>query len=43
VISVRRRDFEIFQQATVQPVVDFERLQVVLVITNFPSPLKASP
>ena len=36
-ISVRRRDFEIFQQATVQPVVDFERLQVVLVITNFPS------
>jgi rod shape-determining protein MreC len=37
VISVRRRDFEIFQQATIQPVVDFERLQVVLVITNFPS------
>jgi len=32
-----KRDFEIFQQATVQPVVDFERLQVVLVITNFPS------
>jgi rod shape-determining protein MreC len=37
VISVRRRDFEIFQQATIQPAVDFERLQVVLVIVNFPS------
>jgi rod shape-determining protein MreC len=37
VISVRRRDFEIFQQATIQPVVDFERLQVVLVITNLPA------
>ena len=37
VISVRRRDFEIFQQAVIQPVVDFENLQIVLVIVNFPT------
>lgn len=35
VISVRRRDFEIFQQAVIQPVVDFDNLTIVLVITNF--------
>ncbi|MGH2625713.1 MAG: rod shape-determining protein MreC, partial [Anaerolineales bacterium] len=35
VISVRRRDFELFQQAVIQPTVDFERLQIVLVITNY--------
>lgn len=37
VISVRRRDYEIFQQAVIQPVVDFENLAIVLVIVNFPS------
>jgi rod shape-determining protein MreC len=35
VISVRRRDYEIFQQAVIQPSVDFESLEVVLVITSF--------
>jgi rod shape-determining protein MreC len=35
VLNVRKRDFELFQQATIQPVVDFARLQIVLVITNF--------
>ncbi len=37
VVSVRRRDYEIFQQAAIQPVVDFDRLRIVLVIINFPS------
>jgi rod shape-determining protein MreC len=35
VLSVRRRDFEIFQQAVIQSVVDFDNLTIVLVITNF--------
>jgi rod shape-determining protein MreC len=42
VINVRARDFDLFQQATVQPVVDFNRLQIVLVITNF-KPVDFSP
>ena len=37
VTSIRRRDFEIFQQAVIQPAVDFEQMQIVLVITAFPS------
>lgn len=35
VLNVRKRDFELFQRATVQPAVDFARLKIVLVITNF--------
>lgn len=35
VITVRSLEFELFQQATVQPAVDFSRLEIVLVITNF--------
>ncbi len=35
IVNVRKLDYELFQQATVQPVVDFTRLQIVLVITNF--------
>lgn len=35
VINVRKRDYELFQGATIQPVVDFARLEIVLVITNF--------
>jgi len=42
VVSVRSRDFDLFQQATVQPVVDFNRLQIVLVIVNF-KPVDISP
>jgi rod shape-determining protein MreC len=35
VVNVRRLPAELFQEATVQPAVDFSRLQIVLVITNF--------
>lgn len=35
VLNVRKRDYELFQQATIQPAVDFSRLEIVLVITNF--------
>jgi len=35
VIATRSLEFELFQQATVQPAVDFTRLEIVLVITNF--------
>lgn len=35
VINVRKRDYELFQQASLQPNVNFSRLQIVLVITNF--------
>jgi rod shape-determining protein MreC len=42
VLNVRSRDFDLFQQATVQPVVDFNRLQLVLVIVNF-QPVDISP
>ncbi|MCA1899333.1 MAG: rod shape-determining protein MreC [Chloroflexi bacterium] len=35
VVTVRSLEFELFQQATVQPAVDFARLEIVLVITNF--------
>jgi rod shape-determining protein MreC len=42
VVNVRARDFDLFQQATVQPVVDFNRLQIVLVIVNF-KPVDLSP
>ena len=35
VLSVRKLDYELFQQADIQPIVDFNRVQFVLVITNF--------
>jgi len=35
VINIRKLDYELFQQATVQSAVDFTRLDIVLVITNF--------
>jgi len=35
VTGVRSQDFALFQNASVQPVVDFSRLEIVLVITNF--------
>jgi rod shape-determining protein MreC len=35
VISIRRRDYELFQQAVIQPSVNFDDLELVLVITNF--------
>jgi rod shape-determining protein MreC len=42
VVNVRSRDFDLFQQATVQPVVDFNQLAIVLVIVNF-EPVDFSP
>ncbi len=42
VINIRTRDFDLFQQATVQPVVDFNLLQIVLVIVNF-TPVDIAP
>jgi rod shape-determining protein MreC len=35
VLNVRKLDVELFQQAALQPAVDFARLEIVLVITNF--------
>jgi rod shape-determining protein MreC len=35
VANIRKLPAELFQQATVQPAVDFSRLQIVLIITNF--------
>jgi rod shape-determining protein MreC len=42
VINIRTRDFDLFQQATVQPVVDFNQLKIVLIIVNF-KPVDISP
>jgi len=33
--SVRRKDYEMYQQAVVRPTVKFDQLEIVLVITNF--------
>ena len=35
VVTVRKRDYELFQQAVVQPSADLENLEIVLVIANF--------
>lgn len=35
VVEIRQRDFEVFQQAVVQPTVDFPRMELVMVVTNF--------
>jgi rod shape-determining protein MreC len=47
VVSVRRLESELFQQAAIQPNVEFNRLQFVLIITNFKpvdiTPLIATP
>lgn len=42
VTTVRKRDYDLFQQASVQPVVDFSKLQIVLVITDF-RPIDITP
>lgn len=42
IITVRTLEFELFQQATVQSAVDFSRLEIVLVITNF-RPVNITP
>ena len=42
VVSVRRRETDLFQSAAVQSVVDFSNLEIVLVIINF-RPIDLSP
>lgn len=42
VVSVRKREGDLFQTATVQSAVDFRSLQAVLVITNF-KPIELGP
>jgi len=41
-LNLRKRDYELFQQATVQSTVDFARLEIVLVIMNF-KPVDITP
>jgi len=40
--NVRKRDSDLFQQASIQPVVDFSTLKIVLIITDF-QPVNISP
>ena len=42
VTSVRSQDYDLFQSASIQPVVDFTDLEIVLVITNF-QPIDITP
>lgn len=42
VVTIRRQTNELFQTATIQPVVDFNALQAVLIITDF-QPVDISP
>ena len=42
VVEVKKRDFDMYQQAVVRPTVDFNRLEFVLIITNF-QPLPGQP
>jgi rod shape-determining protein MreC len=42
VTGVRSQDFDLYQSGSVQPVVDFSQLEIVLVISNF-QPIDISP
>jgi rod shape-determining protein MreC len=42
VTSLRSQDYDLFQSGSVQPVVDFEQLEIVLIITNF-QPIDLGP
>lgn len=42
VVEIRQRDIDVFQQAVVRPTVDFTRLELVMVVTNF-DPLEDVP
>lgn len=42
VIEIRQRDIDVFQQAVVEPTVDFQRLELVMIVTNF-DPLENVP
>ncbi len=41
-LNLRKRDYELFQEASVQSTVDFSRLEIVLVIMNF-KPVDITP
>jgi rod shape-determining protein MreC len=41
-LNLRKRDYELFQEASVQSTVDFSRLEIVLVIMNF-KPVDIAP
>ncbi|MEI7988367.1 MAG: rod shape-determining protein MreC [Chloroflexota bacterium] len=52
ITGVRKREFDLFQTASVQPAVDFKNLTIVMIITNFkpidigplvPTPTPATP
>jgi rod shape-determining protein MreC len=44
VISVRKRDYELFQQVVIQPSVEIDNLEIVLIITNFQQlPFETNP
>ncbi|MEW6031146.1 MAG: rod shape-determining protein MreC [Chloroflexota bacterium] len=42
VVNIQKREADLFQHASVQPVVDFTRLEIVLIITNF-RPVEIEP
>ena len=42
ITSVRRRDYDVFQEADVQSAINFANLELVLIITNF-TPLDLAP
>jgi rod shape-determining protein MreC len=42
IVTIRSQEFDLFQKATVQPVTDFNRLQIVLIIVNF-KPVDIAP
>jgi rod shape-determining protein MreC len=42
IVEVQKRDYEMYQQAIIRPTVNFDRLEFVLVITNF-RPLPGQP
>jgi rod shape-determining protein MreC len=48
VIKVERKDYELYQTASVQPTVDFDHLEAVLILTDFqpiegPEPAETEP
>jgi rod shape-determining protein MreC len=42
VSAIQRQDYEVLQKASLTPAVDFNRLEIVLVITNF-KPVDLTP
>jgi rod shape-determining protein MreC len=42
ITSVRSQEYDLFQSASIQPVVDYSKLDIILIITNF-QPIDTSP